>query len=572
MLGQVGILWATRPIHQRCPAPTPLLLYNTELTLFILHRHSLFVSSSVKLATRIAASESLAIRGAARPTAAGRVRRNAISLNTGKVPGARIIATSRSSLEVWREFVQKRYSPETRFLNLERMSEDPLLGKARLIPPGVPGSSGKEAAVIFKLASHLKPPVRSLSLANNHLSSTHGLSTIAHYLPDLANLSLENNNLRTWKDIDTLSQLSDKKDKLKNLRELILLGNPVRERQGADDQYKNHIIRRFPTLEMLDKEAVAKIAFDNPAASTSSTPHTGPVPTATTFPAEMRPPFVAGVDGNIIVNFFARFFPLFDSQRAGLIDVYHESATFSFQANTSIPARARIQGFQYSKEMPHQRHLEWSAWLGAGSRNLSRVAGAVDKMVKSLHVGREEVVKAITSLPRMRHEVASSPEKFCIDAWPVTQGEKTTLFLSVHGQFTEEPVGGIRSFDRSFILAPATPESRARLNGWDVEILSDQLVVRGYSSHEAWKPGAMLVQAAAAPSIPSIPEAQASLLNSIPEPQRSLVVQISQRTGLNVRFSVDCLQGNGWDLDKAMANFEQVKVRTRGTLGREAFL
>lgn len=31
--------------------------------------------------------------------------------------------------------------------------------------------------------------------------------------------------------------------------------------------------------------------------------------------------------------------------------------------------------------------------------------------------------------------------------------------------------------------------------GWDVEILSDQLVVRNYSSHEAWKPGPLLVQA-----------------------------------------------------------------------------
>lgn len=37
---------------------------------------------------------------------------------------------------------------------------------------------------------------------------------------------------------------------------------------------------------------------------------------------------------------------------------------------------------------------------------------------------------------------------------------------------------------------------RAKTNGWDVEILSDQLVIRGYSSHEAWGPGPLLVQAA----------------------------------------------------------------------------
>jgi len=37
--------------------------------------------------------------------------------------------------------------------------------------------------------------------------------------------------------------------------------------------------------------------------------------------------------------------------------------------------------------------------------------------------------------------------------------------------------------------------SSAKVNGWEVVILSDQWTVRGYSSHEAWKPGPMLVQA-----------------------------------------------------------------------------
>src|SRR6266702_81098 len=42
----------------------------------------------------------------------------------------------------------------------QRMSEDGMVSKAGLLPPGIPGSTGKEAAVIFKLASQLKPPVR----------------------------------------------------------------------------------------------------------------------------------------------------------------------------------------------------------------------------------------------------------------------------------------------------------------------------------------------------------------------------------------------------------------------------
>jgi len=443
--------------------------------------------------------------------------------------------------------------------------------------------------VIFKLASQLKPPVRpistlltypfsfiqvrTISLANNNLQSTHVITTIAHYLPNLANLSLENNNLRVWKDLDSISQLSDKKDKLSKLRELILIGNPIREQEYKNnrvDSYRNNIMRRFPTLEILDKEAVTKISFDAP-----QTPHpigpsdSHPHPIAKDFPALMQPPLIAGVDGGIITSFFARFFPLFDTQRDMLSNVYNEFATFSFQANTSIPARAKIQGFQYSKEMPNQRHLEWSPWLGAGSRNLSRVAGAVDKVLKSIHVGRESVLSAMASLPKMKHDIVGAAEKFCIDSWPVTHEERTTLFLSIHGQLVEEPVGGVRSFDRSFILVPAPDGSRAKANGWDVEILSDQLVIRGYSSHEAWSPGPLLVQAApssnqSAPLASSIQRE----LEAVPEPQRSLVAQICTLTHLNVQFAVDCLQNNRWDVEQALANFEQVK----GTLGRDAFL
>ncbi|KAI9457196.1 NTF2-like protein [Russula earlei] len=525
-------------------------------------------SRNSMLASRTAppSSAPINIRGAA----LGRVRRNAISLNSDKVlPGTR--AAVGKPLEVWKRFVQRRWDPQTRFLNLERMSEDEMITRAGLLPPGVPGGTGKEAAVIFKLASQLKPPVRTISLANNNLQSTHVITTIAHYLPNLANLSLENNNLRVWKDLDSISQLSDKKDKLFKLRELILIGNPIREveyQNNRMDTYRNNIMRRFPTLEILDKEPVTKISFDVPQPSHPAG-SSGSHPTAKDFPAPMQPPLIAGVDGGIITSFFARFFPLFDTHRAALSNLYNEFATFSFQANTSIPARAKIQGFQYSKEMPNQRHLEWSPWLGAGSRNLSRVAGVVDKMLKSIHVGRENVLSAMASLPRTKHDIVGSAEKFCIDAWPVTHEDRTTLFLSIHGQLVEEPVGGVRSFDRSFVLVPALEGSRAKSNGWDVEILSDQLVIRGYSSHEAWSPGPLLVQAA--PSVvpsASLPASVLQELGLIPEPQRSLVTQICMLTRLNVRFAVDCLQNNAWDVDQAVAKFEQVK----GTLGRDAFL
>lgn len=230
--------------------------------------------------------------------------------------------------------------------------------------------------------------------------------------------------------------------------------------------------------------------------------------------------------------------------------------------------------------MPNQRKLDWAVWLNSGSRNLNRMGGGVDKVVNSLHLGSEAAIRAMSTLPKTKHDVCGSAEKFCIDAWPVGQGENLKLFITLHGQFVEEPSQGIRSFDRAFVLAPAPPGSRAKLNGWDVMILSDQWSIRAYSSPEAWHPGPMRVQAgealatqAQATSASSlIPvHAQAQLqqaISTFSEPQRSLIMQICERTGLNAKFAVDCLQNNAWNMERAIANFEQVK----GALSREAFL
>ena len=74
-------------------------------------------------------SDPLSIRGAARPTAAGRLRRNAVSSSTPstgpsalpRIPAPRLVPASKSTklVEHWRQLVKKRWNPETRFLNLE---------------------------------------------------------------------------------------------------------------------------------------------------------------------------------------------------------------------------------------------------------------------------------------------------------------------------------------------------------------------------------------------------------------------------------------------------------------------
>ena len=68
------------------------------------------------------------------------------------------------------------------------------------------------------------------------------ISGLPQYLPKLSNLSLQSNGLKTWKDLDFLSR--PKKGKLDQLRELVLIDNPVREfeiKHGRGENYKRYV-------------------------------------------------------------------------------------------------------------------------------------------------------------------------------------------------------------------------------------------------------------------------------------------------------------------------------------------
>ena len=93
--------------------------------------------------------------------------------------------------------------------------------------------------------------------------------------------------------------------------------------------------------------------------------------------------------------------------------------------------------------MPNQRKLEWSTWLGVGSRNLNRIAGDPEKTLANFHVGGEQILTAFAWLPQTQHDINGPPEKFCLDAFPIPHGQSMGLLVSLHGQFTE----GASSFD-----------------------------------------------------------------------------------------------------------------------------
>jgi hypothetical protein len=91
----------------------------------------------------------------------------------------------------------------------------------------------REFSAILRVAAQLQPPVLSLSANSNRLTAT-SITFIHRHLPNIVNLSLVGNKISS---LDALSTLH-----FKNLRELILKGNPVRENAIANGQAEKYFL------------------------------------------------------------------------------------------------------------------------------------------------------------------------------------------------------------------------------------------------------------------------------------------------------------------------------------------
>ncbi|KAG8924477.1 nuclear mRNA export, poly(A)+RNA binding protein, partial [Tulasnella sp. 408] len=389
-----------------------------------------------------------------------------------KITSATEVPKDANNIQLLRGFVTSRYDRERRYLNLENLQDDPFFKNGKFISPDLPTTSKDTGTVILKLASQLDPPPETISLANNKFRTLKQLAYITRYLPDLANLSLQNNDIE---DIKILSIINSRSDQVPKLREVIFLGNPFREIYSARnelEQYQSDVLKIFPCLTMLDMQPVVKVAgFDVPAAKPSRAAETGP----TAFDVQMGGPIMQDGVQETTNSFLFKYFTLFDQDRAALADAYAPNATFSVSFNAAVPARARISRFFL--ELPHQKQLNWEAWRPL-SRNLTRMNNTGSTAINRLFTSPEDIIKALQRVPQTKHDITNGGNTFIAESWIVSSVLSfDTLLVTVHGQFTE-----------------SSPDSKARQNGWEAVIVSEQLHIRNYSSHEAWAPGPITVQ------------------------------------------------------------------------------
>ncbi|GAA5834484.1 hypothetical protein JCM9279_004329 [Rhodotorula babjevae] len=551
----------------------------------------------------------------------GRASSAPTSSKSGKAPDA----PAQSTIDTLRLFLLSRYHNEAELLNLENMAGDPILKQHKLLAPGQPGAPTNMAGALWKLSKELFPNVVSLSLANNDLTSLLPLSPwlLTSNLPNIQNVSFAGNGIKSFRDLDPFSPLvgKERKDKQpkgwRNLKELVLTGNPVIASGGQPDTYAKEMARRFATLRTLDQQPIdPSIAFtvgqerstfgaEGPGLSSKlkSEKAKATKREPVVFPVDITRGGFCEPDGltGFVGAFLAKFFKAFDDDRPSLLAAYAPTCTFSFYADTTNPVRARAKkvGAKGDRRFPSQHKLDWSSYLTQdGSRNLSRVRSP-EKLVATLKTTPSAVVTSIVSLPKTQHPLDKA-DKFVWDSWampllppaqPGVEGE-TVIFASVHGEFTEFPSKGVRSFDRSFILAPTPAGSPAAAAGWACIILSDILTLRGYSDLAFSKPrvprppkqpsapaatgvGVDPTVAAGGAAVPvpaggAVPVVGPERAEGITDEQQSLVLQLQAVTRLTYTFAHMCLAQNAWDPHQALAQFQALQAQ--GSIPAEAFV
>ncbi|KAJ3268057.1 nuclear mRNA export, poly(A)+RNA binding protein [Borealophlyctis nickersoniae] len=555
-------------------------------TVVLTLEHAAQVGSLLKLSGIRYAGQKLQISAGSRPSAGPR-----------GAPPPRSNAPSVPIIPTLTTLIRSRYNPEIKFLNLDNISNDPIMMSAGVT--GFPSERSQFGAVICKLIFEICPEVESITFASNQLRTLAHFSTLPQRVPNVVNLSFKDNALETVRDIEPLSGRE-----LTKLRELLMLGNPIRDRQmssrGGDIRYKSLIKTIFPSIQVLDMEPVLEeIQFAVDATSVD-------------LGLKVKGGFVDSEStASTVQDFMDKYFRLFDGNRAAVADFYGDHAVFSVSVNPQRSPQAKPE--------TADRERGFERW-GQANRNLARLTDTV-KRVATLQVGRDKIINALRILPETRHPVDEAPERrlFLVDSYQIGQPPNVMLYVTIHGQFIEKRIRWSRSFSRTFIIVPAQPGSRQQLAGLPYMIINDQWVVRSYASNRAWTGqrveeggfwpvlstghvsngqgaqgpsgpvGSSLADALGPPVVPSgqgtgladalgppmVPvDGGAPLAPQLPDMatlaqyksqyglndvQHGQVIEFARSTGLNYLFSFQCLSQTGWSLNSALTALTAAK-------------
>lgn len=473
----------------------------------------------------------------------------AIKRSGGADGGKQISSEAGQIKAMLRGVLERRYNHELKFLDLSALGQDEELKSQAIFDKKSTASKFFPAMMavltgVFDTPAELHTAIISVSLANNDLTELTAVSSLSETLPKLHNLDLSNNKF------ENLAALHTWRKRFFTLQHLIVTGNPLEQNEP---NYAAEFLRWYPNLRMLNS---VQVRTEEEVSNKKNVP---------------LPPrnAIFQDEGGIAEGFVRNWFLGFDTDRKALAEMYYDSnSDFSYALNTSAP-RDPAATQRTEKQ-------EWDQYI-SNSRNLKKITQLPARQKRAFR-GTQAVADMFAALPATRHpDLANEPGKWLIEAFTQPGLPDLTkqsphgvdgFCINVHTEYDEidtntGQVGKKRSCDHVFTIGPGGPTG--------VRIVSHMFTVRAYGGTQAFEISA---SAAAAPSppaavaAPTIEPPAALPAGLTMEVAEQMVIELTNRTKMNLEYSKNCLEQTIWNFDAALAAFENVKA----TLPAEAFV
>ncbi|KAG5895804.1 hypothetical protein JTB14_028508 [Gonioctena quinquepunctata] len=448
----------------------------------------------------------------------------------GGCPNVDMTAATKEKIKL---AMAKRYNDSTKALDLTKFHADPDLQNyfCALFKPLV-------FQAVVDIISENIPQLEALNLFDNKIQLLSYLKKIDKKIPNLKILYMGNNKLREISQLDALQGLP--------IVDLVLDGNPLCDKFKDQATYISEVRKRFPKCLKLDGiELPPPISFD------IAEEHHIPAPQQT---------FLCDIKGGTVVReFLELYFQIFDSgNRQPLLQAYHEHASFSL-----------TMGYPYS----HGKEKgPWLNWYATDNRNLLRLQDP-DRRAKLMKQGQLAVVSYLQEMPGTKHDIHS----FTVD---LTLFTPLMLCLTVSGMFKELKSGHktppLRFFFRTLVIVPAgsgfcianetlhvtnaTPDQGVEAFKTTVNVITPPQALPAASISS---PG---------PSVPIVAPNMPVVAPNVPDDatKQEMVKQMSAQSGMNLEWSLKCLEETQWDYQRASVVFQN--LNSAGVVPPQAFV
>lgn len=413
----------------------------------------------------------------------------------------------------------RRYNSATKALDLTKFHADPDLQDyfCCLFKPIV------FLAVIDIIAENI-PDLEALNLCDNKMQMLSFVKKLNQKLPNLKILHLGNNKIRDISQLDALQGLP--------IVDLMLDGNPLCDKFKDKPSYVSEVRKRFPKCMRLDGvDLPPPIGFD--IVEEQHLPN-------------YQQTFLCNSDGGGIVRqFLEQYFLIYDTDnRQPLLQAYHERATFSL--TMGYP-------FGFSKDT---KGVPWLNWYATDNRNILRVNDP-DRRYKLLKQGQVSIVSFLQEMPQTKHDMHS----FSVDLTVFTPQMFTLTFAGMFKELKSgHKVPPLRYFYRTLVIVPA---------GAGFCIANEMVHISNATPNQAKEAFKTTVNVAPTPPAP-VPVATITSPGPDAAAKQEMVKQMAAQSGMNLEWSLKCLEETQWDFQTAMITFQNLNAQ--GVVPQEAFI